>query len=54
MFEEVIKLVFTKLYDEMSCYQWKYKFLRFRNTNTAAELRSSIQELFDEAKMRLA
>ncbi len=50
VFEEVFKLVFTKLYDEMACYQGKYNFLRFRNTNTAAELRSSIQELFDEAK----
>src|SRR6185369_10541587 len=50
VFEEVFKLVFTKLYDEMACYQDKYTFLRFRNTNTAAELRSSIQGLFDEAK----
>ncbi len=50
VFEEVFKLVFTKLYDEMACYQGKYKYLRFRNTNTAAELKKQIQALFDDAK----
>jgi type I restriction enzyme M protein len=50
VFEEVFKLIFTKLYDELSCYRGRYKYLRFRNANTAAQLRASIQTLFDEAK----
>ncbi|MEN6405260.1 MAG: N-6 DNA methylase [Thermoguttaceae bacterium] len=52
VFEEVFKLVFTKLYDEMACHQhWKgQKYLRFRNQNTAAQLKKAIQDLFDEAK----
>ena len=52
VFEEVFKLVFTKLYDEMFHYRGKHPFLRFRNTNTAAQLREAIQELFDEAKQQ--
>ena len=50
VFEEVFKLIFTKLYDEMFCYQGRYKYLRFRNTNTAAQLKVNIQSLFDDAK----
>ena len=50
VFEEVFKLIFTKLYDELSCYRGRYKYLRFRNTNTAAQLKANIQTLFDEAK----
>lgn len=50
VFEEVFKLIFTKLYDEMSCFRGDYKHLRFRNLNTTAQLKSSIQGLFDEAK----
>ena len=52
VFEEVFKLIFTKLYDEMSHHRnsHQYPFLRFRNSNTAAQLRSAIQGLFDEAK----
>ena len=52
VFEEVFKLVFTKLYDELACYQKKHrqKYLRFRNQNTAAQLKTAIQSLFDEAK----
>jgi type I restriction enzyme M protein len=52
VFEEVFKLIFTKLYDELACFQGKrgLKYLRFRNQNTAAQLRNSIQALFDEAK----
>jgi type I restriction enzyme M protein len=52
VFEEVFKLIFTKLYDELACHRkWKgQKFLRFRNQNTASQLKASIQELFDEAK----
>lgn len=50
VFEDVFKLIFTKLYDEIACYSGRYKALRFRNTNTAAQLRESIQTLFDDAK----
>lgn len=50
VFEEVFKLIFTKLYDELSCYRGDYPHIRFRNTNTAAQLKSNIQKLFDEAK----
>jgi type I restriction enzyme M protein len=50
VFEEVFKLIFTKLYDELACYSGRSKYLRFRNTNTAAQLKESVQALFDEAK----
>ena len=52
VFEEVFKLIFTKLYDELACFRKKkgQKHLRFRNQNTAAQLKASIQALFDEAK----
>lgn len=50
VFEEVFKLIFTKLYDEMATHRRKHPYLRFRNTNTAAQLKRSIQDLFDEAK----
>jgi type I restriction enzyme M protein len=52
VFEEVFKLIFTKLYDELACYRGKrgQKYLRFRNQNTAAQLKVAIQALFDEAK----
>lgn len=50
VFEEVFKLVFTKLYDEMACHRGTYAHLRFRNSNTAAQLKESIQSLFNDAK----
>lgn len=50
VFEEVFKLIFTKLYDEMACYRGSYKTLRFRNVNTAAQLKDNVQSLFDDAK----
>jgi len=50
VFEEVFKLIFTKLYDELACHRGRYKYLRFRNTNTAAQLKVNIQALFDDAK----
>jgi type I restriction enzyme M protein len=52
VFEEVFKLIFTKLYDELACFRGKkgQKYLRFRNQNTSAQLKTSIQSLFDEAK----
>lgn len=49
-FEEVFKLIFTKLYDEMYCFRGRHKYLRFRNSNTAAQLKANIQNLFDDAK----
>ena len=50
VFEEVFKLIFTKLYDELSCHRGKSKHLRFRNINSPAQLKQQIQTLFDEAK----
>lgn len=52
VFEEVFKLIFAKLYDEIACYQGRrgQKYLRFRNSNTAAQLKTNIQTLFDDAK----
>lgn len=52
VFEEIFKLIFAKLYDEIACYQGRrgQKVLRFRNTNTAAQLKANIQSLFDDAK----
>ena len=38
VFEEVFKLIFTKLYDEMASYRGIYRTLRFRNSNTAAQV----------------
>jgi type I restriction enzyme M protein len=49
VFEEVFKLIFTKLYDELSCYSEFSTHLRFRNVNTAAQTKKAIQDLFDEA-----
>lgn len=51
VFEEVFKLIFTKLHDEMTSHRNKTP-LRFRNTNTAAQLKEKIQNLFNEAKQR--
>lgn len=50
VFEEVFKLIFTKLYDELACFRGRYKYLRFRNINTATQLKKNIQSLFDDAK----
>lgn len=38
VFEEVFKIIFTKLYDEMYCFRGRHKYLRFRNSNTTAQL----------------
>ncbi|MBD9626309.1 N-6 DNA methylase [Ensifer sp. ENS06] len=51
VFEEVFKLIFTKLYDEMSSHR-RGTALRFRNQNTAAQLKVAIQNLFDDAKRK--
>ena len=50
VFEEVFKLIFTKLYDELSVFRGKYKYLRFRNTNTETDVRNRIEDLFREAR----
>lgn len=52
VFEEVFKLIFIKLYDEMATHRGQHPFLRFRNTNTAAQLKRAMQDLFDEAKRK--
>jgi len=51
VFEEVFKLIFTKLYDEMTSHR-RGSALRFRNQNTAAQLKTAIQNLFDDAKKK--
>ena len=50
-FEEVFKLIFIKLYDEMESGQDKERELEFRNYGeTETELKEKIQDLFNEAK----
>lgn len=51
VFEEVFKLIFTKLYDEMNSFR-RESALRFRNQNTSAQLKTAIQNIFDEAKKK--
>lgn len=51
VFEEVFKLIFTKLYDEMESGRKKDRNLVFRNYgDTEEELRDKLQDLFDQAK----
>ena len=51
VFEEVFKLIFTKLYDEMESGRNAIRYLEFRNDgDTEAELKDKIQKLFDKAK----
>ena len=53
IFEEVFKLIFTKLYDEMESGRNKDRHLEFRNYgDTEIELKEKIQTLFDKAKNR--
>lgn len=55
VFEEVFKLVFTKLYDEMESGNKKSRTLEFRNYgDTDEDLKGNIQELFDKAKHKWA
>ncbi len=58
VFEELFKLIFTKLYDEWYSGQGdrrKIRSLEFRNTGqTEAALKTKIQELFDKAKKKWA
>ena len=51
VFEEVFKLIFTKLYDEMESGRNKSRHLEFRNYgDTESELKEKIQNLFNKAK----
>lgn len=51
VFEEVFKLIFTKLYDEMESGRNTSRHLEFRNYgDTESELKDKIQGLFDKAK----
>lgn len=53
VFEEVFKLIFTKLYDEMESGRKRKRHLEFRNYGeTDTKLKIKIQELFDEAKKK--
>jgi type I restriction enzyme M protein len=52
VFEEVFKLVFIKLFDEMECYRGSYSHLKFRNNDTAANVRGELAKLFDNAKKK--
>ncbi|NOT18212.1 MAG: N-6 DNA methylase [Sulfuriferula sp.] len=51
VFEELFKLVFTKLYDEMESGRDKKRTLIFKNYgDTETELKTKIQALFDQAR----
>lgn len=51
VFEELFKLIFTKLYDEMESGRNKDRHLEFRNYgDTETELKAKIQSIFDKAK----
>jgi type I restriction enzyme M protein len=53
VFEELFKLVFTKLYDEMESGRDKKRHLVFKNYgDTETELKAKIQELFDKARVK--
>jgi type I restriction enzyme M protein len=53
VFEELFKLIFTKLYDEMQSGRSRTRHLEFRNYgDTETELKTKIQYLFDKAKQR--
>ena len=52
-FEEIFKLIFAKLYDELICANDPTAYLQFRNTgDTDFELKEKIQGLFDDAKKK--
>lgn len=53
VFEELFKLIFTKLYDEMESGRDKKRHLVFRNYGeTETELKAKIQDLFDKARAK--
>lgn len=52
-FEEIFKLIFAKLYDELICERDSSAYLKFRNSGeTDFELKEKIQGLFDDAKKK--
>lgn len=52
-FEELFKLIFTKLFDEMESGRDKKRFLEFRNYgDTETELKDKIQSIFNKAKSK--
>ena len=52
-FEEIFKLIFAKLYDELVCERDSNAYLKFRNSgDTDFELKEKIQDLFDDAKKK--
>ncbi len=53
VFEELFKLIFTKLYDEMESGRNKSRHLVFRNYgDTETELKEKIQKLFEKANRK--
>jgi type I restriction enzyme M protein len=53
VFEELFKLVFTKLFDEMESGRDKKRHLIFKNYgDTESELKAKIQDLFDKARSK--
>ena len=53
VFEELFKLIFTKLYDEMEGGRDKKRHLVFKNYGeTDIELKAKIQDLFDKARRK--
>ena len=51
VFEEVFKLIYTKLYDESESGKDKTRVLEFRNYGDSDDgLKETIQDLFNEAK----
>ncbi|SDQ01219.1 type I restriction enzyme M protein [Mucilaginibacter sp. OK268] len=53
VFEELFKLIFTKLYDEMESGRNRKRYLEFRNHgDTEVELKDKIQQLFNLANTK--
>jgi len=53
VFEELFKLIFTKLFDELESGRNKDRYLEFRNYgDTETELKEKIQALFNKAKKK--
>jgi len=53
VFEELFKLIYTKLYDEMESGRNKSRYLEFRNYgDTDSELKAKVQSLFDKAQAK--
>lgn len=52
VFEEVFKLIFIKLFDELETHRGKQPYLRFRNNDSATEVRDQLTNLFTAAKAK--